>query len=409
MKGMVFIMKKHKPLRDTIIIVIIAISLVFLVDYSKGRGVVRRLEDWKDKHPVIYDSYMANADMSKTKYGGSVAVDYLEEHPNLKTFYDGYGFSIEYARARGHVYALDDLINTARPKGAASCLSCKSADFHIAIENEGSHVNKMDFDQFLKEHPETATISCYDCHRNKPGQISITRAHLSDALLHSNENLSPQNQVCAQCHTEYYQDTMTKEVVLPWHNGLGTDGMLDYYDEINFSDWEHPTTHAGLLKAQHPEFETFDSSIHYKMGLSCIDCHMPKIAGSDNLKSHHWTSPLKSTKGLEASCLDCHLGSPEELIARVEGVQEEVYIKTNEVSDELHGFIGKLALAVEKDNIAKEDLNRLQDIHRRAQFKWDFVFVENGEGFHNSEKAHKNLDEARVLIEEGMAILEKYD
>ncbi len=37
-----------------------------------------------------------------------------------------------------------------------------------------------------------------------------------------------------------------------------------------------------------------------------------------------------------------------------------------------------------------------------------FVFVENGEGFHNSTSAHKNLDEAEALIDEGMEILNKY-
>lgn len=37
-----------------------------------------------------------------------------------------------------------------------------------------------------------------------------------------------------------------------------------------------------------------------------------------------------------------------------------------------------------------------------------FRFVENGEGFHNSSKALKNLDEAEELVNEGMEILNKY-
>lgn len=64
--------------------------------------------------------------------------------------------------------------------------------------------------------------------------------------------------------------------------------------------------------------------------------------------------------------------------------------------------------AVEGGDIKDEDLEQLRDIHRKAQFKWDFVFVENSEGFHNSVKAHKNLQDAKKLIEEGITILEKY-
>ena len=266
----------------------------------------------------------------------------------------------------------------------------------------------MDFDQFLEEHPETRVLSCYDCHRNEPGTINITRKHLNTGLSNLDFEVSPTNQVCAQCHTEYYQEPVNKEVVLPWQNGLGTDGMLDYYDNVEFSDWEHPTTGASLLKAQHPELETFMGSIHDKAGVSCTDCHMPEIVGEDNLKSHHWTSPLKSPEGISASCMTCHTENYDELVERVEDVQGQVYEKTNEVSNELLDFIERLSTAVNNEAIEDEDLESLRNIHRRAQFKWDFVFVENGEGFHNSEKMHGDLDSARKLIKDGNVILGEY-
>lgn len=410
-------MKDKKVVSGIIVVVILAIAVVFIADRNKNAssGDIVRVEEWMEKHPDIYRSYMANVEMSKTTYGGSVQVDYLEEDPNLLTFYDGYGFSKEYLRARGHIYALDDVINTVRPKGGASCLSCKTADFHLALEEDGIEVNKMDFDQFLEENPETSTISCYDCHRNNPGTINITREHLNvgfaslNSELASYEITSPNNQVCAQCHTEYYLDSDTNEVVLPWDNGLETEGMLDYYDKIAFSDWEHPSTGAKLLKAQHPEYETFSGSKHDAVGLSCTDCHMPEVAGEDNLKSHHWTSPLKSPEGMTESCMTCHSGTTDGVTAWVEEVQRQVTDKMNEISDELVDFVDRLSAAVEDNAIEGSDLEKLQDIHRRAQFKWDFVFVENSEGFHNSDKAHMNLDDARELIQQGNTILEKYE
>lgn len=370
---------------------------------------IMRAEEWKNIHPDIYASYMANSDMVKTTYGGSEPIDYLEEYPNLKVFYDGYGFSKEYLRARGHVYALEDVINTARPKAGASCLSCKTADFTEELAKGGVSVNTMDFQVFVDEHPDMTTISCYDCHRNTPGVVDLTRAHLTKALESVDGEISTGNLACAQCHVEYYMEAETKEVILPWKIGFDTDSMLAYYDDEEFKDWVHPTTGASMLKAQHPEFETFQGSIHYNFGVSCTDCHMPEIEGDKNLKSHHWTSPLLSDEGLEASCARCHGDEPKDRIAAVEAVQKGVYNKTNEVSDLLADYVNRLSKAVEAGDIKEEDLANLQDIHRKAQFKWDFVFVENSEGFHNSALAHGNLDSARKLLEEGIKILEDYE
>lgn len=371
-------------------------------------GTIMRAEDWKDKHSAVYQSYLANSEMKETTYGGSVPVDYLAEYPELKLFYEGYGFSKEYLRARGHVYALEDVINTARPKAGASCLTCKSADFTEALAKGGVEVNKLDFQKFVDENPQMSTISCYDCHRNTPGVVELTRAHLPKALEKVEEEIKPLNLACAQCHVEYYLETDTKEVILPWQNGFDTDGMIEYYDEIKFKDWEHPSTGAAMLKAQHPEFETFNGSNHYLLGLTCVDCHMPEVEGNEDIKTHHWTSPLKSESGLKKTCITCHGGETSALIVRVEDVQKGVYDKTNEVSDKLEDFINRLSKAVKDGDVKDEDLAKLRDIHRKAQFKWDFVFVENGEGFHNSSKAHKNLEDARKLIEEGITILEKY-
>lgn len=377
---------------------------------------IKKVEDWKEEYPNIYATYQANADMSETKFGGSVQVDYLEEHPNLREFYDGYGFAIQYDRARGHVYALEDAINTDRPKPGASCLACKTADFVVALEEDGVDVNSMDFDEFVEEHKNTMeTISCYDCHMNDVPNIQVTRDHMQKAIDEgyvNDSNAKIETLACAQCHVEYYLDPETKEVILPYKYGFETDDMLKYYDEIDFADWEHPKTGAKLLKAQHSEFETYMGSAHDAAGLSCIDCHMPLVEDEDGneFKSHHWTSPLKSKETIKNTCMTCHSDKTEdEIIAWVEEVQGGVYERTNESSDKLREFVDKLAAHIEKGDLSEEDKAKLQEIHRHAQFKWDFVWVENGEGFHNSKKAHKNLDEAEALAEEGLKILEKYE
>ena len=400
-------------MKKKILSLLSAITFVFLLASCSNDSEIKTADDWKEKYPDVYATYQANADMSETKYGGSVQVDYLEEYPNLKEFYDGYGFSKQYDRARGHTYALEDVLNTKRPKAGASCLACKSADFVVALEKGGVDVNAMDFDEFVEKNPDMSTISCYDCHMNDVPSLQITRSHTQKAIEKGEipTNADLETITCAQCHVEYYQDPETKEVIMPTKYGLETDDMLKYYDEIEFKDWEHPQTKAPMLKAQHPEFETFHGSVHQQAGFTCIDCHMPEVEGEDGkmVKSHHWTSPLKNKETLENTCLSCHAGkTSDELIAWVEEVQGEVYDRTNEVSDKLKVYIDELALHIEKGDLSDEDKAKLQDIHRKAQFKWDFVFVENGEGFHNSTSAHKNLDEAEALIDEGMEILDKY-
>ena len=401
----------NKKIIATLSAFVLAVSLSSCSNDSE----IKTAEDYKDTYPDVYATYKANEDMSETKFGGSVQVDYLEAHPNLRTYYEGYDFAKQYDRARGHVYALEDVINTERPKPGASCLACKTADFVAALEKDGVDVNSMDFDQFVADHPGMDTISCYDCHMNDIGTVQVTRDHFRKQIDAGNvnaNNAKVDSLACAQCHVEYYLDPETKEVILPYKYGFETDDMLKYYDEIEFADWEHPQTGAKLLKAQHPEFETMMGSVHDSAGLSCIDCHMPVVENEkgEKFKSHHWTSPLKSKEGIKNSCLSCHANKTEdEIIAWVEEVQQGVFDRTNEVSDELKKFVDLLAKHVKAGDLSEEDKAKLQEIHRHAQFKWDFVWVENGEGFHNSKKAHQNLDEAEALVKEGLEILNKYE
>ncbi|HSW36468.1 MAG TPA: ammonia-forming cytochrome c nitrite reductase subunit c552 [Candidatus Limnocylindrales bacterium] len=51
---------------------------------------------------------------------------------------------------------------------------------------------------------------------------------------------------------------------------------------------------AGVLKVQHPEFEYFQGSVYANFGLSCVDCHMPRIQDAQgNEFTQHWlTIPL---------------------------------------------------------------------------------------------------------------------
>lgn len=385
-------------------VLVIIILMVLTGCASKVEEVeIKTAEDWKDQHSDIFASYMSNSEMVETTFGGSVPIDYLEKYPELKVFYDGYGFSIEYLRARGHVYALEDVIHTKRPKAAASCFACKSPDYLKLVTEEGDKVHSMTFEEVTPS--MINTISCYDCHENTPGVINVSRGHFTEGLTHLDKEYKPNDMVCGQCHVEYYQDPETREVTLPWHNGLGTDGMIQYFDSIEYSDWVHPKTNSHLLKVQHPEFETFNGSLHSGFNLSCTDCHMPQVQGNsgETIKSHHWTSPLKT---VEQSCLGCHQSdTTSSLIARVEGVQGQVEARMMEASLVLQELISELVKETNSQTVSDQVLEEARYKHRVAQFKWDFVFVENSEGFHNKALALKELDDVIRIANEGLDLI----
>ncbi len=364
------------------------------------KGIVEA-SAWQEHHPAVYQTFEQNREMVRTTYGGSEPYDYLEAYPYLRTFYEGYVFEVQYDRARGHVYALEDVVNTGRPKKGASCLACKVSGFNEMVKDDPS-LHAANFEDFVEEHI-TVGFTCFDCHGETPGVVHTNRLHLQEALESTDAEISftDRQTSCAQCHVEYYMSPEENATTLPWKDGLGCDEAYQYYQDLGFHDWEHPGTGAKLLKAQHPETETFAGSVHEGVGADCTTCHMPRVeVEGETIRSHHWTSPLLTP---EVSCLTCHSDqTADSIVAIAEGVQKPVVEKTEEVGLQLEEMIQKLTEAVEAETLTDEDLEELQDIHREAQFYWDYVFVENGEGFHNQKKQLGYLDHAQKLIEQGL-------
>ena len=89
----------------------------------------------------------------------------------------------------------------------------------------------------------------------------------------------------------------------------------------------------------------------------------------------------------------------------VRRVQERVTAREKEVGNQLSGFKDALAKAVELGNMDEENLNAVRMIYREAQWYFDFCYVENAEGAHNSELAFACMDKAEKMISEGMELL----
>ena len=101
-----------------------------------------------------------------------------------------------------------------------------------------------------------------------------------------------------------------------------------------------------------------------------------------------------------ASCAHCHA----DLTAEVRAIQEETERRTYAIGYELEALTEKLVKAVESGEYTEEELNAIRAVARDAQFYWDFVFVENSEGAHNSKLTEDCLNKAETLANKAMAM-----
>jgi len=403
---------------------------------------------WGKNFPRQYDSYRRTVDIERTRHGGSDAFQKLDDDPRWRTLFAGYAFGVDYREERGHAYMLSDQDMTERVtefKQPGACLHCHSsiipayhkAGVEAGIPNNDAHRDEAIMKGFEKvcampyaegrklvDHP----VSCLDCHDPdtmalrvaRPGFINGIRvlAKSSDPLPHLpsverwrtgdrareyNPNIDASRQemrsmVCSQCHVEYYFKGDGKLLTYPWQYGLKVEQIEDYYNDVKWKDWTHKVSGAPVLKAQHPEFEMWSQGIHARSGVSCSDCHMPYVReGAIKVSDHHVRSPMLN---VARACQSCHRYDEEEIKLRVATIQDRTYklmIRAEEATVSLIAAIETAAKGGATDN----DLVKARDLHRKAQWRLDFVAAENSMGFHAPQEAARILGESIDFARQG--------
>ncbi len=359
-----------------------------------------RNEVWGKNFPREYQTYMKTKDtLFRSKYNGNAMIDMLEVDPRLVVLWAGYGFSKDYNQGRGHGYAIKDIHNTLRTGGPTkdkhspmpnTCWTCKSPDVPRLM-------NKVGIAEFYKGKWDTKgseivnNIGCADCHDANNMNLKISRPALIEAFNRKGIDVNKathqemRSLVCAQCHVEYYFNKKkpvegVPYLTLPWDNGYSVEAMEKYYDDIEFKDWTHKLSKAPMLKAQHPGYEVFMTSVHAKRGVSCADCHMPyKSEGGQKFTDHHIQSPLNNVAN---SCQVCHREETESLVQDVYERQERILENRDNLEKLLvHAHVeAKFAW----DNGATDEQMKeiLMDI-RHAQWRWDYAAASHGGSFHS--------------------------
>jgi nitrite reductase (cytochrome c-552) len=392
---------------------------------------------FKPEFPLHYETYLRNNESEiMTEYNGSVPYNkndnvnplpqgYKYAQPYLKNLWLGYPFSFEYRAARGHTYAMKDILNIDRINRydekaglPATCMNCKTAKMNVFLkENGGDDFWAKNFNEFREKVTlDDDTIGCANCHDPRNMELRLYSVPLKDYLATQGKEFQnlPRNEqralVCGQCHVEYYfQDKSfgpAKKPVFPWAEGVDPEQIYTYYKthgdnatkgfEGNFVDWTHPVSKTPMLKAQHPEYEMWINGVHGAAGVACADCHMSyvRLDGKKKISSHHWTSPLKDPD-LKA-CRQCHTDkTPAFLKERALFTQNKVWnqlLTAQDLSVKAHEAI-RLASEYQGEKPAdyEDKMIEAREWCRKGQFFWDYVSAENSVGFHNPAKAIDTL------------------
>ena len=352
----------------------------------------------------------------------------LEADPRLVTMWQGYAFAVEYNEPRGHDYMLADqrYVKRVQPpfKQPGACLNCHASTYPIMKQlgngdiNAGfDAMNKMAYADATKlaEHP----VACIDCHDATTMELRITRPAFINGIAEYKAGQGVANYdvntmataaekrtfVCAQCHVEYYFAGDAKTLTFPWDKGLTVDNALAYYDEIGWSDFTHKLTNAKVVKAQHPDYETWAQGIHARNGVTCADCHMPYTkSGTTKYTDHQVRSPMSSTEQINKACLTCHRATEDEMKARVTNIQSMYHDGKDVAFDALDALISELQ-AAQTDGTPADRIALAQSYQRKAQFLLDYSVSENSQGFHAPQYAMKMMTDVTDASQKGRLAL----
>ncbi|MDI9628432.1 MAG: ammonia-forming cytochrome c nitrite reductase subunit c552 [Acidobacteriota bacterium] len=400
---------------------------------------------WGQNFPLQYEGFRATSEFDVAEMvpndppntaddqrGEYLTLSKLAIEPRLVSIWKGYAFSVEYREPRGHEWMLIDQQWTHRQTNfnqVGACLNCHASLPEI-MDSLGNGdqaagwaaMNKLPYGEAVQH--ASGPIACIDCHEPGTMKLRITRpafvegikaVKASEGIADYDVNRDATNQemrayVCAQCHVEYYFKGDEKTLTFPWTEGLTANDAIAFYDDVGFSDFKHATTEVSVIKAQHPDFETWSQGIHASNGVTCADCHMSYMReGAAKISDHQVASPMRSEATINQSCLTCHHSSAAEMQQRVDTIHQRWEDAKNVSFTAVQALIDDLTAAVQSGTATPEQLAQAGDFQRKAQFIVDYSVSENSRGFHAPAYSISILNQATDYARSGQLVLRGVD
>ncbi len=331
------------------------------------------------------------------------------------------------------------------------CLTCKTTDYILEWAYMGDKHPKSKWDRTSNVvevarnmHRPFACVHCHDPHSAQP---RVVKDALIEAIVDRNKGTYPYDSekskrititkvvfrnfraigilnkpdsviLCAQCHVEYtcnpVIDLTTGKIIsmsdrrtnqFPWVNVLDYDTFVETQ---GYRDFKHEITQALLSKIQHPEVETYWGSKHERAGVTCADCHMPKVKNKQGkIYTYHGQRSIKYVPGRAKVCLNCHKNwTSEEAEYTIQAIQNYIRGKMRKAEFWLNKLVDTYLIA-EAVGVSEEILAKVRELHTKAHTKWEWWTAENSEGFHNPDLAKASLFQAIQYASEGVILLEK--
>jgi len=162
-------------------------------------GIEARNEVFKSDFPREYQTWTETAKTDfQSEFNGNIAVDVLEQRPEMVVLWAGYAFSKDYSTPRGHMHAIEDITASLRTGAPATpedgpqpstCWTCKSPDVPRMMEAIG--VDAFYNNKWGAMGDEIVNpIGCADCHEPENMNLHISRPALIEAFARQGRDIT---------------------------------------------------------------------------------------------------------------------------------------------------------------------------------------------------------------------------
>lgn len=331
---------------------------------------VKNADDWSKQFPHVVESF---------RKGGEASPEDIEK----------FGVFAENGHSK-----LEQTFLAAYPDTpesfSVSCLACHSSGYEWAYEKYGDEVLDIKWTDVKDENPGMDFWSCYQCHGNSPGKILTTNSVYSSKITDDIPNFKPGEAVCAQCHTVFTGlEALTADLegVYDVHkNGYDLDGIYDALVECTSKNPNQSNDalrdgvvfdEEALIKTygigSYLDIEMYQGSKHQKLGLSCVDCHMPMTIAEDGTKfrSHDASGSVLENPTALNMCLLCHksdyIKTTDDMVVFTRQLQNNAskrYFKVRDVQKELRDAI----LAAMEAGLSEDIIQAARDAYSRGDY-----------------------------------------